>query len=76
MASEDRPLKRDDNPSAAKYVGTILLISFVLFFLFLPVWPYAIAWGYYPAAGFAAIFLLALFFLVIGAAGRKQGPQY
>lgn len=45
----------------------IFLTVIALFFiLMLPVWPYSIAWGYYPAGG---VFLLSLIFVGLILAG-------
>lgn len=75
MKNEKPPLKKDDNPSAAKYVGAVVGIGFVLLVVFLPIWPYALAWGYYPALVIGIVFGLAALFLIFGYAAKKQEPD-
>lgn len=76
--NDEKDVYKDPNKKKPSvYIWTVLAISFLLFFLFLPVWPYAFAWGYYPAVGFGFIFLILLLFVVLGGfSDSHREPRY
>ena len=45
-----------------------LLIVFLVFLLLglLPVWPYAVGWGYYPSGGLGLVLLILLILILAG----------
>lgn len=63
--------RRNINNASWGFLTMLLL----LFLLFLPVWPYSAAWGYYPATGFGFIFGLFLIFLLVGAFAATERPS-
>ncbi len=78
VAMAESKMKGSNHHSITRGTWVFLTVLLFLFLLFLPVWPYSLHWGYYPASGFGFSFLVFLILLWMGAfaiAGRVDSES-
>lgn len=72
-------MARYSNRSLTPTVWGFVIFLGLLFLLFLPVWPYSIIWGYYPAGALGVILVVFITLALLGGfavADREPQPNF